>query len=902
MGLVHADQALHVGEDQVGGKALGLAKLEAASAPVPPWVVVTAEDFERYLEQNQLKDFIEKSVGSLQSLDMDDPTSFKTIQKVATEIQEAICKGSMADELVTDVESALSELGAGQFAVRSSMVGEDSAEHSFAGQLESFLFQRDAGEVCKSIQGCWASGFGDRALAYHLRAKLPVDNIRVAVVVQRMIDGQVSGVLFTANPVSGRRDEALLTAAWGQGEGVVSGLCNTDEFVWRHTGEEVQATLADKDVQITPAPNGERGTVEVEVPEQMRNERCLTAGQVNAICQESVRIADNLGSPQDIEWTLSNGELYLVQSRPITSLPEPPNTDGPHVIWDNSNIQESFNGVIAPLTFSYAERVYASVYRQTMVAMNIPARVREAYEPVVQNLLGLIRGRVFYNINNWYAGLQVLPSFGRNKSDMEKMMGLEDPVDIVQDEVLSVWEKLTRLPSMLKVLVTVQWEFSRLSTTVEDFHTKFWEAYHRVEREKAKTLSFSQLMEKIAAVEHDMMGNWHTPIVNDFYVMMTNGALGRFLTKWAGYEDPIAIQNTLLAGEEGIESAQPTRILMRWAKDAREIPELAQIVQTVEPADALSAIRARYPDYADRIDQYIERYGDRMMGEQKLEETSLREDPSFVISVVRNYMALDNLDPDDLVAKEKALRLRAEQEVEGRLGFIGRWRFRSLVRKAREAVKNRENMRMNRSRMFGCLRDCCSAIGLRLYEAKQLENPHDVFYLTMTELESYHEGRCVNANLAAIAGARRAEFEAYEAVEVPHHFETTGPIYHGNVFKYEGTTEFDADASVLHGTGCYPGIVESDIRLIFSPKDELSVNGKILVTVRTDPGWAPLFPTTNGLIVERGSTLSHSAVVARELGIPAVVGIPGLTEIVSDGERVRMDGEQGTVLRLDESD
>jgi len=204
--------------------------------------------------------------------------------------------------------------------------------------------------------------------------------------------------------------------------------------------------------------------------------------------------------------------------------------------------------------------------------------------------------------------------------------------------------------------------------------------------------------------------------------------------------------------------------------------------------------------------------------------------------------------------------------------------------------------------MFGCLRDCYNVIGSRLFDAKKLQDPKDIFYLTMTELESYHQGRSVNAELGIIATQRKLEFIEYETMDVPHHFETQGPVYHGNMYKYEGAIDFDTDASVLKGTGCYPGVVESSIRLIFSPKDELSVNGKILVTIRTDPGWAPLFPTTNGLIVERGSTLSHSAVVARELGIPAIVGIPGLTEILSDGEVVKMDGENGTVIRVDASD
>ena len=746
MGLIQSADAFRAGKNLIGGKAFGLAKLEEARAPVPPWFVASADVFSAYLEKTELVSLIQTELDALSGLDLDSPSFLPKVQSAANAVQTAIRGGHLPSILESNIAHALQKLGKGPYAVRSSMVGEDSAEHSFAGQLESFLFQRDALEVCQSLKECWASAYSDRALVYHLRAGLPLSNIRVAVVIQRMVDSDVSGVLFTANPLNGRRDEVLLTA-WGQGEGIVSGLCNTDEFVWRSTEAEVHSKVADKDIQVAPAPNGERGTIEIAVPNEKRIQRCLTPKQVDEICREAVRVAAHLGSPQDIEWTMETGTVYLVQSRPITSLPEPPNVDGPRVIWDNSNIQESFNGVIAPLTFSIAERLYADVYGQTMAAMNIPRAVRDAHRPMLENMLGLIRGRVFYNINNWYAGLKLLPSFGRNKEDMEKMMGLEDPVDIVEDEVLSFGEKLARLPSMLKLLIKMKLEFRRLPMTVEAFHRSFWDAYERVDRKGLKNLSFSKLMDKLKLIETDIAGNWHTPIINDFYVMMTNGTLGRFLTKKAKYSEPVSVQNALIAGEDGIESAMPTRILMGWARDARNIPELKELVHLPSAHESLEKIRQSFPEFGARLDSYIERYGDRMMGEQKLEETSLREDPSFLISVVRNYMALDTLDPEKMVADEKALRASAEREVEARLGVFGRWRFRRLIDQARQAVKNRENMRMNRSRVFGLMREVTTALGHRLYEAKKLNHPHDVFYLTVSELESYHQGRSTNANL-----------------------------------------------------------------------------------------------------------------------------------------------------------
>lgn len=209
-------------------------------------------------------------------------------------------------------------------------------------------------------------------------------------------------------------------------------------------------------------------------------------------------------------------------------------------------------------------------------------------------------------------------------------------------------------------------------------------------------------------------------------------------------------------------------------------------------------------------------------------------------------------------------------------------------------------MRLARTRMFGLYRDIYVEIGEQLAFYGQLKDARDVFYLTLEEIYAYKDGRAVQTNLQPLVDARKDEFASYEAEDLPHHFWTKGAVYCNNEYEYPHQNEdVDLNAAHLKGTGCYPGIVEEKIRLIFSPEDELSLDGQILCTVRTDPGWAPLFPTAGGIIVERGSTLSHSAVVARELGIPAIVGVPELTKILKDQELVRMNGTTGKIERLD---
>ncbi len=856
-----------------GGKAAGLARLVEAGANVPPFFALPGDAFVDHLAACGLRGSFADALRDCGEAE---------VKVVSERLTSRLLETSLDDALRARIAAGID--GWDEIAVRSSMVGEDSAAASFAGQLESFLYRRGADAVADAVLHCWASALGERVLVYRLRHEGRLSLPRVGVVVQRMVTGEVSGVVFTAHPVTGRRDHTLVTAAWGLGEGVVSGVCNADDYVVAHDGGEVEHAVADKDVRLVRPPDGAPGTVEEEVPTADRERRCLSEADAVRVAAESLRVARAFGAAQDLEFTFADGELFLLQARPITKLPEPEHEDGPVVVFDNSNIQESYCGVTTPLTFSFAQKAYASVYEQTMRAVGIPQDVITAHADMLRNMLGLVRGRVYYNINNWYRGLLLLPSFGRNKEDMEAMMGLTDPVDFVVDVELSLGQKLARLPRMLLTLWRLASQFRRLPVSVGGFLKDFELAYAALDRPSFADASFSVLMEKLELLDALMLGRWHVPIVNDFYVMMTTGKLRRLLG-----DDLASLYPGLMSGEEGIESTEPTKALLRMAAHCRTSEALAAAVR----ADDRDALLADV-DFRDAFEHYVERYGDRVMGELKLETVTARTDPTFVFDCVRGFLDRDDLDPDSLARREQELRAEAEAAAGSRLA-----KLRGPLRKAREAVKNRENMRLARTRMFGLYRDVYAALGERLHEVGRLDEARDVFYLTVDEIRALHEGTSTGADVAGLARVRKAEFAEYAATpEPPHHFSTRGPVHVGNRYRGPDRPPPDGDAKLLSGIGCYPGVVEADLRVILSPDDDLGVQGRILTTVRTDPGWAPLFPAAAGILVERGSTLSHSAVVARELGIPAVVGVPGLLQIVEDGEPVRLDGGAGTVERL----
>ncbi|MDO8329062.1 MAG: phosphoenolpyruvate synthase [Fluviicoccus sp.] len=898
--LYSQEEALFLNPDLLGGKAANLAWLSREGLPMPRWWVVTTDVFTQLLRDNGLSEMVAEALAGIGP-----DTEPAAIEPIAVRIQQQVLKARLSGELL----QAIGELVKGReeqfFAVRSSVLGEDAQGASFAGQMDSYLFQRGRADIGASLLQVAASAFNARALQYRIAKGIALDDIRAAVIIQEMIEGEVSGVMFTAHPLNGSRRHALISAAWGVGEGIVAGICNTDEFTVSLFDNTIERQLADKDQAVVFDRDAGRGTKEIHLDGEQRHIACLSDTHILSLRDIGLKIATLQHFPQDIEWAIRQDQVYILQTRPVTRLPEPKEPVGRRIVFDNSNIQESYCGVTTPLTFSFANRAYATVYEQTMRVLGVSDKGIAAHRDMLDNMLGLVHGRVYYNINNWYRGLLLLPAFKTNKADMERMMGLTDPVDLVQDREFSFGEKLLRLPQVLRALFNLLRGFRQMGQRVTEFRALFENAYRSIDRDHLHTRTPGELIDEARRLDRELLQRWTSPIINDFYVMMMNGKVHRTLVE-AGFTEPAVLQNNLLSGEDGIESTEPTKMLLRMCAYIRTQPTLRTLVETGDNHSLLARIQVHDANFHTQCLDYIERYGDRTIGELKLESVTLRQDTAFLFAVLKNYLTRDDLTPETLASKEAQFRDSAEEEaftaIRTKLGNRALTIFKKNLDKLRDAIRNRENMRLARTRVFGLYRDLFLEIGSQFAFSGLLDDKRDIFYLSVDELYAMQDGRAVQLSLKAMVAGRKAEFAEYQKADLPHHFWTHGMVYYQNSYRYPFEVEAEPTGNELKGTGCYPGIVEEKIRLIFSPDDELSLNGQILCTVRTDPGWAPLFPTAGGILVERGSTLSHSAVVARELGIPAIVGIPGITQRLRDGEKVRMDGAKGTIVRLESSD
>ena len=778
------------------------------------------------------------------------------------------------DELAPALATALARLAPnGELvAVRSSAVAEDGADDSYAGQLDSHLFVSHA-DVEARVREVWRSAASARVGAYEAARGRQMSPRGVAVIVQRMIDADVAGVAFSADPVTGQRGMAVVAAGKGVGEALVQGNVDADE--WR----------VDRHGRITE----ERIRGAAAVLDQRMVARVASAARA---------VARHFGVPQDIEWACRNGRLFLLQSRPITSLRALSDPDGALGIWDNSNIVESYGGVTTPLTYSFARYAYEQVYRRFLLLLGVREQVVDANAGALRRMIGLVRGRVYYNLGSWYRALALLPGYALNRGFMEQMMGVREgvPEELLDAPTSSRTRALVDALSATWGLLRAHWH---ISASVEWFHALVDSALATGDT-PIDEMRPDELVAHYRALEASLLARWDAPLLNDFFAMVHFGVLRKLAQKWCADADG-TLPNDLVAGEGGMISAEPAHRVVRMSALAAERPE---IVASLVNGDGREATRAlsRHHALAREFEAYLERFGDRCAEELKLETRTLSEDPLPLLRAIGlGASAPARPSPDDTTAR---IRGDAESRVAEMLRRhpLRRAIFGAVLTRARARVRDRENLRFERTRVFGRVRRIVVALGRRFAAAGLLSDPRDVFYLDINEVLGVVDGTASSIALDALATARRREFDGYRAGPAPaERFETRGMIHEGNQFVGVTPSGVAAAASdeVRQGTGCYPGVVHGTVRVVRDPRGAELQSGEILVAERTDPGWIMLFPRAAGLLVERGSLLSHSAIVSRELGIPSVVAVPGLTSWLRTGDVVELDGRRGTVRLIE---
>jgi phosphohistidine swiveling domain-containing protein len=600
------------------------------------------------------------------------------------------------------------------------------------------------------------------------------------------------------------------------------------------------------------------------------------------------------GKPQDIEFAYARDRLYLLQARPITNLHEVADPNGEYILWDNSNIIESYPGVTTPLTFSFISKSYEGAYTLFCAFLGVNADVLKENKHVFANTLGLINGRVYYNIKSWYHMLAMLPGYSINARFMEKMMGVKEQFDIPENYRLPLGKAWWRI---IKMAVKMYFRFLSLPRKRKEFVALLNTTIAEYKNIDLSGKNSNELMELYRDFETRLLNEWKAPLLNDFFAMIWFGSLEKKCKKYFGGQNT-NIHNDLLCGSNDIISTEPIHRCMALAEIICAIEKLKEIFNNNSETVIWEILHIN-PDYAKlkkEIDQYIYDFGERCVGELKLETVSYTQDPTKFIKQLQGYVASGITTLTTSGKVEADLRKNAEQEINRSLKYkpFEKWFLKRSIKKTRELVSARENLRYERTRAFGIVRELFSQIGKRFYAEGIIENSRDIFYLSKEEIFSFIEGTSITQNIKALIALRKEEYETYKNQSAPSdRFATYGTVYYANDFFSLKKTELTQGD--LKGIGCSPGRVTGKVQIVLDPNEISSLNGDILVTSSTDPGWTILFPGCSGIIVERGSLLSHSAIVSREMGKPCIVSVSGLLKRLKTGDEIEMDGSTGEI-------
>jgi rifampicin phosphotransferase len=832
--------------DHAGGKGANLGELTRAGLPVPPGFVVVTDAYRAYVAEHRLAEKIATLAGPA-----DDPGGYES----ASQQIRALFSDEISDALRDEIAEAYAALGEDvPVAVRSSATAEDLPEASFAGQQDTYLNVRGLDDLLAAVRDCWASLWTSRAMAYRARQGTDPTTVSLAVVVQQMVDADAAGVMFTANPSNGRRDEAVISAAWGLGESVVSGSVNTDNIVVRKPdGTVVSSETADKAVMTVAA---ERRTQERPVPAEQRQQPVLSDSAAAELTGYGARIEDHYGVPQDIEWAVANGQFFVLQARPITALPEaesPIPTDwavpDPTAMYVRASIVEQLPDPLTPL---FADMIDGAVTRS------------------LQSLFQEFIGQDVIRVDD--VGLPTINGYayyGYSRSGMVRLM----------------WKSPKAFQALLAGASQPRWR--------NYSHPKYRRIVSDWAARDLNGMTTAALLDGVQELV-DAAAEYYTAV----QAIIPIAATSEMLFTWfydaviRQKDDPPAQVFVLGSDSEPIRAEKSLYELATWTRDH---PEVAEQLFALRPQDFLERAAASedpvWHEWHSRFQAHLNAYGHTVYNLDFANPVPA-DDPVPLLETVRFFVSGKGSDP---YQRQRGLAARREQAtavVLARLDPVRAKPFRRLLHWAQSVAPVREDALADVGLAWPQVRRMLFEIGRRLQQAGVISEPQDVFWLHRTEIDE------ALGSLVDQVAQRKELWRGQRRATPPQLLPKGG---WGDMWRrWLPAASEDQTGDVIKGIAGSMGTVTAPARVLGGPQDFGQMRpGDVLVASITTPAWTSLFAMASGVVTDIGGPLSHSSIVAREYGIPAVLGTAVATRRIHSGQMIKVDGDAGTVTLLD---
>lgn len=876
--------------ETAGGKGANLVRLTRAGFDVPRGFIVSTSAYREFVNANGLDAIIQQALEGLASDDAD------ALEAASEKIRNAFSSGKMPTDITQEIQAAYVDVNGPSstvsVAVRSSATAEDLPDLSFAGQQDTYLNIIGEEQLLQAVVNCWSSLWTARAIGYRIRNHISHDEAALAVVVQEMVQSEVSGVLFTANPLTGALNESAIDATFGLGEALVSGQVEPDHFVVKINPDGSIAVLSKKLGAKAVATRAKAGGGVESIEEKSEAQQTLTESQIQQLAETGQRIQKEYGAPQDIEWAFANGKLYLLQARGITSLfPVPKVSFDPLLVWVSFGAVQGLVGPITPIGQDTIQQVMAGGGRLFNVKLKpeemdvftvAGERVWIKFSDVMRNPLGK---RLFREALGF-----IEPSSGQ----ILQTLSTDPRIGVGQGKftLTTAW-RLFRFfaPVFLRVahnMLRPETVRARFDADIESFlaNAHIAPAANRFER-LTNTVTF--IRERVA--------NVFAFLIPHFIPVFAPG-IGSLalLTKLSG-DTNLALEMT-----RGLPNNVTTEMdLVLWdiAKAIRADAESnSRFAASSAPELAQQYLKGTLPAAAQRvIADFLNKYGMRGVGEIDFGQPRWREDPTPVMHTLQSYLQIDPaFAPDVLFAKGDQAAHAAIEKIVANVkqqhgGFLKAKIARAAARRIRLLMGARESPKFFAIRTMGIAKKALLEVGQEFVDAGTINRADDLTFLRLNELEAL--SRNESRDWKSIIAERRATYEReLRRRQVPRVLASDGRAF------YEGVGAETDTGDVITGSPVSAGIAEGMVHVVLDPRGVHLAPGEILVCPGTDPAWTPLFMAAGGLVTEVGGMMTHGSVVAREYGIPAVVGVHQATMRLKDGQKIRVDGTQGKITIL----
>lgn len=896
----------------VGGKGANLGEMTRAGLPVPPGFCVTADAYRRFTASAQTT-----ITQILNETRMDDPDDVET---KSAQLREFLIAQPIPPDIADEILQAYAQLahalhsaaGTLPVAVRSSATAEDLPDASFAGQQDTYLNIRGDAQLLEYVKRCWASLWTGRAVTYRQKQGYAHDKVALAVVVQAMIESEVAGILFTANPINFNRGEMVLNASWGLGEAIVSGLVTPDTWITDKDGRILEREIATKELAVEYAEGG--GTREIPIPSEKSEIPSLTDAQVTVLIQIGGRVEQHYARPMDIEWAYANQTFYMLQARPITTL----GTTAPN-FQSLSADQPTSRPTDLPTSQSPVSslQLFRGEYNRSMFIEIFPDPLSPAFLSVIAPLFESMLAFTFETLG--FDPPKNIPAIGTfygqpyfHREYIQAALASLSPevqTALVTQIVNPFGKHNTKLPteaspaflSMVTRLLRFMTGFPKqLPALLETYHTEI----RRFNDLPFESLSDLEIMSRVRSLLFDQASK----LLNYDFLMIaligiTYQMLGTLLDRYYGVASE-QVRAKLISGVTGNVTMETNKRLWNLAQEAKSSSIVRNILSSPFPPSSVlgegQGVRGLLSQSGDgriflaELDAFLEQYGHREVRMDILYPT-WSQDPTPVLNFIRGYFdADDRASPFVQQARLVQEREQLAQEVESHLhsDVAGRFAiaplFHWVLKNTQTHTRERDTMHFELTRLFPPFRRALLVLGTRWQKQNLIDAPDDVFFLHLDEMQTLAE---TPRPVHDLVRERRAEFAANAQHSPP------AILRDGVAVDMPQSAATDTASGTLRGIAGSPGIAHGIVRVVRGPDEfEKLKRGEILVAPLTNPVWTPLFAIAGGIITQVGGILSHGAIVAREYGIPAVMAVPDATTLLQDGQRVTVDGNKGIVI------